>query len=102
MIVTQQLALAASPAKRLSDVYGGTAGTPDETKNIPYRQLIISATGAAATLGSTSAVTTTTGLVIAVAGPPLVLGPFPTGAVKLSDLYAVGAGATITVVGVPF
>ena len=28
MVVTLQLALAASPAKRLSDVYGGTAGVP--------------------------------------------------------------------------
>lgn len=101
MVVISQLALAATQ-KRLSDVYGGVAGTPDETKNIPYRQLIITATGAAATLGSSAAVTTTTGIVIATAGPPLVLGPFPTGAVKLSDLYGIGAGATVTIVGVPF
>ena len=46
MVVTLQLALAASPAKRLSDVYGGTAGVPDETKNIPYRQLVITPAGA--------------------------------------------------------
>jgi hypothetical protein len=30
------------------------------------------------------------------------LGPFDTGPLKLSDLYAVGAGATLTVLGVPF
>jgi len=101
MVVTLQLALAAS-AKRVSDVYGGTAGVPDEAKNVSYRQLVISTTGGAATLGSSSGVTTATGLVIAVAGPPLVLGPFQTGAVKLSDLYAIGAGATITILGVPF
>ena len=101
MVVIQQLALAAS-AKRLSDAYGGTAGVPDPALNVAYRQLIISATGAAATIGSTSAVTTTTGIVIATAGPPLVLGPFETGAVKLSDLYGIGAGATVTLVGVPF
>jgi hypothetical protein len=101
MVVTLQLALAAT-VKRVSDVYGGTAGTPDETKNIPYRQLILQASGAAATLGSTSAVTTTTGLVVPLAGPPVVLGPFPTGPVKLSDLYAIGAGSTLTILGVPF
>ena len=100
MVVVLQLALAASPPKRLSDVYGGTAGVPDESKNIPYRQLIISAAGAAATLGSSLPLST--GLVLAAAGAPLVLGPFPTGPVKLSDLYAIGAGATLTIVGVPF
>jgi hypothetical protein len=36
------------------------------------------------------------------AGPPLVLGPFTTGPVKLSDLYGIGAGATLTILGVPF
>lgn len=101
MVATFQLALAAS-AKRVSDVYGGVAGTPDETKNVGYRQLILTATGAAATIGSTSAVTLTSGIVIAIAGPALVLGPFPTGAVRLSDLYAIGAGATLTVLGVPY
>lgn len=101
MVVVLQLALAAG-VKRVSDVYGGTASVPDETKNIPYRQLILSATGAAATIGSTSAVTVATGIVIPIAGPPLVLGPFPTGPVKLSDLYGIGAGSTLTVLGVPF
>ena len=101
MVITLQLALGAA-AKRLSDVYGGTAGVPDETKNVAFRQLIISATGAAATIGSTSAVTATTGQVLAAAGAPMVLGPFPTGAVKLSDLYGIGAGATVTITGVPY
>jgi hypothetical protein len=101
MVVTLQLALAASPVKRLSDVYGGTAGVPDETKNIPYRQLVITSVGASATIGSTVGVTTTTGYVLPTTGQ-LVLGPFTTGAVKLSDLYGVGAGATLTILGVPF
>lgn len=101
MVVTLQLALAAT-VKRVSDVYGGVAGTPDETKNIPYRQLLISSTGASATLGSTSGVTAATGLVIPTTAAPLSIGPFPTGAVKLSDLYAIGAGATLTILGVPF
>jgi hypothetical protein len=101
MVVTLQLTLAAT-AKRVSDVYGGTAGVPDETKNIPYRQLLLSATGAAATIGGTSAVTAATGLVLALTAAPLSIGPFPTGPVKLSDLYAIGAGSTLTILGVPF
>jgi hypothetical protein len=101
MVVTLQLVLAASPSKRLSDAYGGTAGVPDPATNIPYRQLTITTTGAVAAVGGSSAVTPTTGYPIAVAGA-LVLGPFPTGPVKLSDLYAVGAGATLTILGVPF
>jgi hypothetical protein len=101
MVVTLQLALAASPSKRLSDVYGGTAGVPDESKNIPYRQLIITTTGAVAAIGSVTGVTPTTGFPIAVSGQ-LVLGPFSTGPVKLSDLYGVGAGATLTILGVPY
>lgn len=101
MIAVYTLALAAS-AKRLSDVYGGTAGVPDETKNASFRQLLFTTTGAAATLGGPG-VTTTTGVTLATTAPiPLSIGPFSTGAVKLSDLYAVGAGATLTVVGVPF
>ena len=101
MIVTYTLALAAS-AKRVSDVFGGPANSVDQAKNIPFRQLLISATGAAATLGS-AGVTTTTGVTIShTAAQPLSIGPFDTGAVKLADLYAVGAGSTITVLGVPF
>lgn len=101
MIAVYTLALSGT-AKRLSDVYGGTAGTPDEPKNACFRQLLITATGAAATLGGPG-VTTTTGVVVSQTAPlPLSIGPFDTGAVKLSDLYAVGAGATIAIVGVPF
>jgi len=101
MVAVYTLALAAS-AKRLSDVLGGTPGTPDETKNVPFRQLLFTATGAAATIGG-AGVTTTTGVTVATTAPlPLSIGPFPTGAVKLSDLYAVGTGATLTVLGVPY
>ena len=101
MVVTYQLALAAS-AKRVSDVYGGTAGVPDEKLNIPYRQLLLTATGAAGSIGGTSAVLAATGLVIPTGVAPVSIGPFSTGPVKLSDLYAVGAGSTITILGVPF
>jgi hypothetical protein len=102
MVVTLQLVLAATQ-KRVSDVYGGTPGTPDETKNISYRQLILSAVGADVFLGSTSGVTTGNGFKVALtATMPTTLGPFPTGAVKLSDLYAIGTGATLNILGVPY
>jgi hypothetical protein len=101
MIVTYTLALAAS-AKRLSDVFGGPANAVDESKNIPFRQLLLTATGAAATIGGPG-VTTTTGVTVATTAPlPLSIGPFTTGPVKLADLYAVGAGSTLTVLGVPY
>ena len=101
MVVTYTLALAAG-AKRLSDVFGGAPNSVDQAKNIPFRQLLITTTGAAATLGS-AGVTTGTGVTLAVAAPmPLSIGPFDTGPVKLSDLYAVGAGATLTILGVAF
>jgi hypothetical protein len=97
VIKTYQVALAAT-SKRLSDPFGG-----DEKLNIPFRQLIISSSGADAYLGDASTVTTATGLKVATALPtPLSIGPFSTGPVKLSDFYAIGAGATLTILGVPF
>jgi len=62
---------------------------------------VITATGAAASIGGSAAVTTATGFPIAIAGT-LVLGPFATGPLRLSDLYAIGAGSTLTIIGVPF
>ena len=95
------LALAAG-AKRLSDVYGDGAGVVNDVKNVPYRQLFFTASGADAFLGE-STVSTTNGLKVASAGvSPVTLGPFQSGALKLSDFYAVGAGATIQVLGVPY
>lgn len=97
MIKTYQVALAAT-SKRLSDQFGG-----NESLNIPFRQLIITATGADGYLGDASTVTTVTGLKVATAATvALSIGPFPTGPVKLSDFYAIGAGSTLTILGVPF
>jgi hypothetical protein len=101
MTKAYSLALAAG-AKRVSDVYGGTAGAIDAATDIPYRQLLLSTTGADGYIGGSS-VSTTAGIKIATASTfPVSIGPFPTGAVKLSDLYAVGAGATLQILGVPF
>ena len=35
-------------------------------------------------------------------GPGVSLGPFEAGPIKLSDLWVAGAGATISVLGIPF
>jgi hypothetical protein len=96
MVKTYQIALAAT-VKRLSDPFGGS-----EALNIPFRQLLL-VTSADAFLGSDNTVTTATGLKLAAAATsPLSIGPFDTGPLKLSDFYAVGAGATLTILGVPF
>lgn len=99
-----QLVLSATP-KRLSDVYGGTPGTPDESKNIPYRQLFLQADGADFVVGDSTVTTTNYGAKFPVTGNAFAsgsLGPYETGPLKLSDFWAVGAGATVHIVGVPF
>lgn len=98
MVRTYQAPLTAS-AQRLSTVLFGT----DETKNIPFRQLIIQAAGADGFLGSDATVLATTGVKVALAATmPLSIGPFDTGPVKLSDLYAIGTGSTLNILGVPY
>jgi hypothetical protein len=96
-----QLALTAS-ALRLSDVYGGTAGVADARTDIPYCQLLITTAAADAFLGESSVTTTAYGAKISATSAPLSLGPFNAGPLRLSDLYAVGTGATLHILGVPY
>ena len=98
---TYSLTLAAT-VKRGSDVYGDGANVVNAANDIPYRQISLQAASADAYVGSSSAVTTATGTPILAGAAPLVLGPFETGPVKLSDLYVLGAGATLSILGVPF
>ena len=104
-IRSYQLVLAATP-KRLSDVYGGTSGVADAKTDIPYRQLILQAEGNDLYLGGDNTVSTTNyGAKATVTGqqtPSGGLGPFDSGPIKLSDLWAVGVGATLHILGVPF
>ena len=99
------LTLAATPL-RVSDVYGGAAGSLDPKVDIPYRQVILQASGAAAYIGFDPAVLSTTvygnKVDSANTGPGTVLGPFDQGPIHLSDLYALGSGATLHVTGIPF
>lgn len=94
------LALAAG-SKRLSDVYGDGTSVVNATNDIPYRQIIISATGATGYIGAATGVTTVTGTPVAV-GTPLTLGPFSTGPMKFSDFWVIGAGSTLSILGVPY
>lgn len=84
--------------KRLSDVYGDGAGVVNAANDVPYRQLIIQAS-AAVTVADSSA-KATAGLPIGVAGS-IVLGPFDTGPLKLSEFWVSGV-ATLSILGIPF
>jgi hypothetical protein len=95
------LTLSAS-AKRVSDVYGGAASVRDAATDITYRQLLVQATGADAYLGDSTAVSAATGMKLTAGAAPVSIGPFDSGPIKLSDLWGIGAGATLQVVGVPF
>jgi hypothetical protein len=105
MVRTFQLALAATQ-KRLSDVYGGSSGILDPKTDIPYRYLVLQAEAAAAYLGSDPATLSTTTYGNKVdntnTGQGCILGAFDAGPIRLSDLYALGAGSTLHILGIPF
>ena len=94
----------AAVAKRLSDVYGDGVGAVNAANDIPYRQIILQAETADIFIGGPLVSTTVYGNKIVNAAPaaPLVLGPFDTGPIKLSDFYAVSTSATLHILGIPF
>jgi hypothetical protein len=122
-----QIALTAG-ATRLSDVYigltaggpggpadniGGSAGNPDARSDVPYREIFLFSSGAVAFVGgsdmagtSTTPVSSTTwGMKIqqdAATAPPIDLGPYDTGPMKLSNFWASGAGATLHILAIPY
>lgn len=100
-----QLALDAA-AQRVSNVYGGASlgNVINPVADIPYRQVLLQAESADAFLGMDSAVTATIygTKVDSTDLQPVTLGPFDTGPIHLSDLWAAGAGATLHVTGIPF
>lgn len=100
MVKSFNLSLA-GVAKRLSDVYNDGAGVINAANDIPYRQISLQAETGALQVGSASTVSATVyGNSIAIAGT-LTLGPFETGPLKLSDLWAFGTG-TLHILGVPY
>lgn len=120
-----QIALTAG-ATRLSDVYigetrgdiggpntniGGSAGNPDPRSDVPYRQIILVATGGDVFVGgqdmagttTTPVSSTTYGTKIAQASTiGQIIGAYETGPLKLSDLWASGASATLHILAFPF
>lgn len=121
-----QIALGAG-ATRLSDVYigltmgaeggpatniGGSASTPNARSDVPYRTIVFYASGAAAFVGgsdmagtgSTPVSSSTYGVKVdsAAGVPPLVLGAFDQGPMKLSDYWASGSGSTLHILAIPY
>ena len=102
-----QVTLAAG-AVRLSRAYasGAVDVEPSAADNLPFRQLVFSAEGAVAFVGAASDVSSTnygTRVEVGAAGSaPVIVGPFETGPVKLSDFWAAGAGAILHVLGIPY
>lgn len=101
-----QLTLAAG-AKRLSDVYGDGTSVVNAVKDIPYREIHLSPSGADAFIGGSDHGLNTSSndygnKVDADALVPHKIGPFETGPVKLSDLYAAGASSTLHILAIPF
>lgn len=97
-------------ARRLSRVYpsGAADANPSAAEDLPYRQIILQARTALVFVGAASDVTSTNygfRLEIAAIGEgdsTVSIGPFETGPVKLSQIWAAGAGATIHIFGIPF
>jgi hypothetical protein len=90
-------------AKRLSDVYGDGAGVINAANDIPYRQIILESETGAVQIGSASTVSATVYGNSIATGASLTLGPFSTGPIKLSDLWAFSAGGTtLHILGIPY
>ena len=99
-----KLAVAAVPV-RLSDVYGGAPGVQDGATDLPYRQIILQAETADIEIGD-SAVTVNNnyGVKLPSTAPaaPVVLGPYESGPLHLSDFYAISTNATLHILAIPY
>jgi hypothetical protein len=100
MAFQMQLVLSAT-AQRLSDLYGDGVGVVDAKDNVPFTQLYLQSSGAAAYLGGPSVSTTNYGVKLDTDGAPFGLSGGQRN-IKLAELYAVGAGATLHLLGVQF
>lgn len=92
-------------AVRLSDVYGDGVGVVNAAHDLPLRQVILQAVTADIEIGGDATVSTTTyGVKLPSTAPaaPVVLGPFETGPIKLSQLYAISTNATLYILAIPF
>lgn len=101
MVKSFQMAVAGA-AKRLSDVYGGTAGAdPDPKLDLSYRAIYLQAETGAITIGTDNTVSATVyGSSIAVAAILSLQPAQPGSPMHLSDLWAFGTG-TLHILAVP-
>lgn len=100
MVKDYQLTITAA-AQRLSGAL--TDQSIGGKEDVPFRQLLIT-TETDCFLGGSSALTTSNyGIkVLAAQTLPVVIGPFSTGPVKLSDLWVIGTSGKIHILGIPF
>jgi hypothetical protein len=105
------LVIGPAPAQRLSNVYGDGVGVVNPRNDIPYRQLILAADPSNANplyVGDSDVTAPDNAAFVLQPGvasvATMVIGPFATGAVKLSDFWVVGVTGTprLLVSGVPF
>lgn len=99
-------------AQRLSQVLasGANNADPDKAEDVPFRQLRLQADPANANVvyvGDSVAVSASAhGASLdptEASAYPLILGPFPTGPLRLSDLWVVGTNAQrLMILGIPF
>lgn len=106
MVLSGQLALTAT-AQRLSNMLGGASSgdAVDPKQDLPCLLILIQATGADAYIGDDNATTSTNygTKIVSTATVAERLGPFGTGgAVKLSDIWIAGSGATARVTAITF
>lgn len=103
MVKSYKLTVGAA-AVRLSDVYGDGAGVVNAANDIPYRQLVLQAETADIEIGDSTVTTSVYGMKLPATAPaaPLVLGPFESGPIKLSDVYAISTNATLHILGIPY
>lgn len=97
----------AAVAVRLSDVYGDGVGVVDAAHDLPYRQILLQAAvdGGTVFVGESTVTTADYGVAVptAVANPPIVsIGPYETGPVKLSQLYAIATDTVLHILAIPF
>ncbi len=106
-----KLAIGAVPV-RLSDAYpaspgGGVVapGTVNAATDLPLRQIILQAETADIEIGDANVtVSNNYGVKLAFTAPapPLVLGPYESGPLHLSDFYAISTSATLHILTIPY
>jgi hypothetical protein len=97
------LTVLAAPT-RLSDVYGDGPNVVNAANDIPYRELLLQTETADTKIGDSNITTTNYGTLIAATGTPVVaIGPWETGPIKLSEIWAIGGGTgKLHILGVPY